>query len=173
MRKSEKGFSVIEILVVVLVIGLIGGAIWYVLQPKAASPQADNSVKTLNLYKISSNSAPDTGQKVDSQLIKDEATFDQVWVQLYKDNQPPPKPDINFKANSLILVTYPASSGGNSVAIDKVTQTPDTLSVDYTVNKPGNNCSVTNSLVLDYALAAIPLTSKDATFSSSEKTYDC
>ena len=34
MKKNEKGFSVVEILIVLVVVSLIGGAGWYVYQNK-------------------------------------------------------------------------------------------------------------------------------------------
>lgn len=46
MNKNQKGFSAVEILIVVVVVGLIGGASWYVWQSKNKDTKATNTQTT-------------------------------------------------------------------------------------------------------------------------------
>lgn len=67
MKKNEKGFSVVEILIVLVVVGLIGGTGWYVWQPKH---------KTTENNKSTTNSTPATEQKAtDNPEVKSEVNY--------------------------------------------------------------------------------------------------
>lgn len=46
MKNNQKGFTIVEVLIVLLVIGLIGGATWYVLQSKDKKSPATNTSQT-------------------------------------------------------------------------------------------------------------------------------
>lgn len=172
--RNKKGFSVVELLLVIILAALIGTAGWYShsRQAKTEVPVVRNS-SSVTFNKITTSSAPLLGQTVQPQLIKDQMTLDKVWKDLYKGNEPPATPEVDFKTKSVILVTYGAPSGGFSISIDKVSKSSSSVIVNYTVNKPGDNCAVTDSIELNYELAAIPASNKDATFQKSAKTHSC
>lgn len=67
IRKNEKGFSVVEILIVIVVVGLIGGAGWYVWQ-KQNNKQTDNTTAPV------ANSQNDTTAFTDCHTEVDKVT---------------------------------------------------------------------------------------------------
>lgn len=68
MRTNQKGFSVVEILIVVVVVGLIGGAGWYV--TKARNNTVKDSAKTSDTQTQQGSDNTASTQKNDESLTK-------------------------------------------------------------------------------------------------------
>ncbi len=87
MKKNEKGFSVTEILIVLAVVGLIGGAGWYVWSNKNQS--GNDSLTTASTSDIKKEKPSDT--KSGYKLYEDpnlSLQYPDKWVQ-YKENDRP------------------------------------------------------------------------------------
>lgn len=58
MKKNEKGFSAVEVLLVLVVIGLLGGAGWYVWQSKNKNDQSTTSTSQADSKRENNKEAP-------------------------------------------------------------------------------------------------------------------
>lgn len=179
MKSSQDGFSVIEGLIIILVIVLVGLGGWFVLNKHDSANQpntTDHSDSHVTFERKASGDADDPSSAehiVGPQLIKDQATLEKVWKELYYRSDPPAMPLIDFTVHSVVLITYQASSGGYQLSTDSISDNSDSVTVGYTVKKPGDNCATTQAIVFHYELSTIPATTKGATFQQSGKVHNC
>lgn len=91
MKNNQKGFTIVEVLIVLLVIGLIGGATWYVLQSKDKKSPATNTsqsqqetIKTTDTEQSQSTEATTFASHVDITEWGIRVSFDDADKVTYK-----------------------------------------------------------------------------------------
>ncbi len=68
MNTNQKGFSVVETLIVIIVVGLIGGAGWYVWQSKNKKPDSANTSQTTQTQQVTPEKAVEVTNTYQSKL---------------------------------------------------------------------------------------------------------
>ncbi len=76
-------------------------------------------------------------------VIRDANTWDQFWSELGAGD----RPDVDFTQNVVVAVAAgQRSSGGHEIAVDRITQTDEQLTIEVVETTPGPNC-ITTSVV--------------------------
>ena len=87
-------------------------------------------------------------------FISDAAEFEKIWKQIHPED---PLPDVNFATESVIaLFAGQKSSGGYTIAVEKIVDFKDTETVSILLTEPGAECLVTQALTTPFELIKLP-----------------
>lgn len=97
-----------------------------------------------------------------------------LWSKVFSSRSPVPEiPSIDFEQEMVIgLFMGTFSTGGYSVFVEEVTETPEELRVRYRFKTPERDEMVTMALSQPFQLLIIPRTSKNISFQASGKSQE-
>jgi hypothetical protein len=98
--------------------------------------------------------------------ILSEDEFVNLWSEVFSSRSPVPEiPHIDFEQEMVIgLFMGTFSTGGYSVFVEEVTETPEQLNIHYRFKTPGKDDMVTMALSQPFQLLIIPRTTKSISF---------
>lgn len=99
-----------------------------------------------------------------------------LWAEVGSRQVPAPAlPAVDFSKEVLLACFAGAkSTGGHSIAIDKVTLSGETYQVHFVKTRPGKNCMVTEAFTYPYQIVAVPaVAGAKAVFTGEEAVKDC
>lgn len=112
--------------------------------PPSAQDSQGNEILFTNLYRSdgASNSYSQNSESATTLQINSEQELSDLWVQLFKGVLPPPKPSIDYKVQS-VLVVMPAqkTTDGYLATIQKIRNDNGVLELTLTDKSPGNACT--------------------------------
>jgi len=99
-------------------------------------------------------------------VINDSSAFCELWNQMFSIYHPlPGLPEIDFMNYTLVgLSIGTRSTGGHSVEIVEILDTPEKVEIIYKISSPAADDYVTMALTQPYHMVLIPKTSKEITF---------
>jgi hypothetical protein len=108
-------------------------------------------------------------------VVRDAATWASLWPEIVGSQRPmPPLPPVDFTRELLLVASMGTrSSGGYTIAIDRLTRAGSTLLVDVSEQSRGRNCGVTGALTAPVALARMERTVLPVRFRRSQEVTDC
>lgn len=113
--------------------------------------------------------------KVQLFVFKSFGKFESFWAQHHANRSPlPPLPKIDFdKEMATVVLDVQHSSGGYSVEVKELSETPDQLIVTATKSSPGSSCMLTQAFTQPYHIIKIVKSNKPVTLSLQEVVKDC
>ena len=92
------------------------------------------------------------------------------WLAFYRSHAPAqPPPVVDFDTQMVVAVLLPRNTGGYTVTLDRLEETPDALIVHYTEERPGPEAVVIQALTQPHVFAAVPRREKPVRFAHQER----
>ena len=108
-------------------------------------------------------------------VVRDEATWKELWQEHASVSFPAPAlPQIDF-AREMVIAVFAGErfTMGYTVVITQIKQFNDGLQIHYTINVPGPNCFVEQTLSQPFAIVKIPRSDKPVSFIAHCKEKSC
>ncbi|HEY0053541.1 MAG TPA: protease complex subunit PrcB family protein [Caulobacteraceae bacterium] len=106
-------------------------------------------------------------------------TSEREWVAMWRritrrHGEPPDPPAVDFEREMLLLAAMGTqATGGYSIRIEDVIETPDGLEVIVIRTSPGRRCGVTAALTSPVDVVRVPVSSRPVRWSVRDAVTDC
>ncbi len=153
MKRNQTGFTIIEGLLILIIIGLVSFVGWYVWDSSKDTVKLAASDKT--------PSAKITGKAVEFTTVK-------------TDNEQHEKQGYIVNGNRLIIYLGSRGSGGYSYLVNKIIKSSNQLDIFAVETKPGSTCMVTQAFTYPQTTIELnqPIT-EEIVLHKSTKTHNC
>ena len=120
------------------------------------------------------DATPDDERIERTWVIRDQASFEQLWNRLFARRTDRPMPTIDFTTQMVVAVSMgPQPTTGYAVRITGVRRADRGLVIDVTAISPGPNCQVAQVVTHPVAFSRIRKTDLPVRFEFTRTTRDC
>ena len=152
----SKGSFLVGLMVGVILSGAVVGGAWVITRQESddstSTAQESESVQEVdenqllftNVYRGDGtrNGYSELPTEPLAKLVSDQASFDTLWGELFSKGLAPPKPTVDFEAQSvLVVMSAQKEKGEHLLTIQDLRYEDDTLEVTAQEKAPGEGCA--------------------------------
>ncbi len=107
-------------------------------------------------------------------VVRTGARWETLWTQIQGEVTRSPAPAVDFHRDMLLAVASgPRSSGGHSIAVEKVKEEGEKLVADVVETSPGPRCMTTQALTCPVAVVRTAARGETVEFRTRSAVNDC